>query len=64
MTFEEHESLLRLEQAVFKDIEEYVKTDAENFTRSQKLESSVHDTLAKIRALMRDLELLVEEVDT
>ena len=59
----EHAALVQLEQAVLKDIQDYAQCSPDSFTQSQKLETSIQAKFAKIRAVTRDLELLVEEVD-
>ncbi len=59
----EQAALVQLEQAVLKDISEYGQCSLDNFPQSQKLETSIQGGMSRIRALMRDLELLVEELD-
>jgi len=59
----EQAALVLLEQEVLEKISEYGKYSIDNFTQSQKLENSILGGMTKIRALTRDLELLVEELD-
>ena len=61
--FPEHTSLLHLEQAILNDINQYQEYVIGAQTQPQQLESTIHTKLAQIRALTRDLELLVEELD-
>lgn len=61
----EHQSLLQLEESVLADIKIYGEMgDTNDDSRSPtKLEGKIQSNLAQIRALTRDLELVVEEVD-
>lgn len=60
----EHEALLALEQAVLAHIEQFAKCPVADKARVQQLSAAIQDKLSKIRALTRDLELEVEELDT
>jgi hypothetical protein len=61
--FPEHASLLQLESSVLADIKNYGDCTGEHARQPQRLEASIQTKLSQIRALTRDLELLVEELD-
>lgn len=61
--FPEHASLLQLESSVLADIRSYGECTGELARQPQRLEASIQTKLSQIRALTRDLELLVEELD-
>ncbi|KAL4541178.1 hypothetical protein Ndes2526B_g05721 [Nannochloris sp. 'desiccata'] len=62
--FPEHASLLQLESSVLADIRSYGECTGELARQPQRLEASIQTKLSQIRALTRDLELLVEELDS
>jgi hypothetical protein len=61
--FPEHASLLELEKNVLSEIKNYGECIGELARQPQRLEASIQTKLSQIRALTRDLELLVEELD-
>lgn len=61
---EEHTSCLQLEAFLEKDINDYSELDLDAVTQRQKLETNIQSKFSRIRALNRDLELLVDELDT
>jgi len=61
--FPEHASLLQLENSVLLDIKNYGECSGELARQPQRHEASIQTKLSQIRALTRDLELLVEELD-
>lgn len=61
--FPEHTSLLELESSVLADIHEFGECAGDAQKQSQKLETLIQGKMSQIRALTRDLELLVEELD-
>ena len=61
---DEHAACLQLEALLAKEINEYSDLDLDAVTQRQKLEASIQAKFSRIRALNRDLELLVEELDT
>lgn len=63
MAVHEHQQLLQLEQATLADVEQYGECPLTDKTRVQKLSQAIQNKLSQIRALTRDLELLMEEVD-
>lgn len=63
MSVQEHEQLLQLEQATLADVEQYGKCSLKDKVRVQQLTHAIENKLSLIRALTRDLELVVEEAD-
>jgi hypothetical protein len=61
--YSEHGLLLQLENSVLADIKNYGDCTGEHARQPQRLEASIQTKLSQIRALTRDLELLVEELD-
>ena len=61
--FPEHTSLLELESIVLADIHEFGEFIGDAQKQPQKLEATIQGKMSQIRALTRDLELLVEELD-
>ncbi|KAL4420075.1 hypothetical protein ABPG77_004340 [Micractinium sp. CCAP 211/92] len=60
----EHAALLALEAAAHRDIQQLAATPLADKARSQRLSAGIQDSMARIRALTRDLELEVEEMDS
>ncbi|KAL4457832.1 hypothetical protein ABPG75_012697 [Micractinium tetrahymenae] len=60
----EHAALLELEAAAHRDVQQLAATPLADKARSQKLSAAIQEKLARIRALTRDLELEVEELDS
>ena len=58
-----HSQLLALEAATLEDVGQYGQCSLEDKARVQKLSLAIQDKLSRIRALTRDLELEVEELD-
>jgi hypothetical protein len=61
--FPEHTRLLELERSVFSDIKDFGECGTDPQKQPQRLEATIQTKLSQIRALTRDLELLVEELD-
>lgn len=59
----EHAALLALEAAAHRDIQQLAATPLADKARSQRLSAGIQNSMARIRALTRDLELEVEEMD-
>lgn len=59
----EHAALLELEAAAHRDVQQLAATPLADKARSQRLSAGIQDKLARIRAITRDLELEVEELD-
>lgn len=59
----EHPQLLQLEAATLADVDQFGACSLTDKARVQKLSLSIQGKLSQIRALTRDLELLVEELD-
>jgi hypothetical protein len=63
MTHEvEHVKLLELESKVLLEIGEYAN-ESSNAPSSLTIENKIQHSLSQIRALTRDLELILEELD-
>lgn len=60
---EEHARLLELEAAVGADVEAFGACPLADKARVTRLSAGLQDKLSRHRALTRDLELLVEELD-
>ncbi|KAI3436768.1 hypothetical protein D9Q98_006180 [Chlorella vulgaris] len=60
----EHPQLLQLEAATLADVDQFGACSLTDKARVQKLSLSIQGKLSQIRALTRDLELLVEELDS
>lgn len=60
---EEHSRLLELEAAAQADVEAYARCSLADKAATQRLSLAFQDKCSRIRALTRDLELLVEELD-
>lgn len=60
---EEHAQLLELEAAAGADIEAFAGCPLADKARAARLSAALQDKFARHRALCRDLELLVEELD-
>lgn len=60
---EEARRLLELECSVLEQVQEYAGCPLSDKARSQKLSSAIQGKLSQIRAVSRDLELMVEELD-
>ena len=58
----EHTRLLELERSVLSDIKDFGESGADPQKQPQRLEATIQTKLSQIRALTRDLELLVEEL--
>lgn len=59
----EHAELLALEETVRADLATYAQCLLTDKARVAKLSAAIQDKLSRIRALTRDLELEVEELD-
>ncbi len=59
----EDERLLHLTAAVLGEVEQYGACSLGDKVALKRLNDSIQEKLAAMRAAMRDLELLVEEVD-
>lgn len=59
----EHAALLELEASAHRDVQQLAGTSLADKARSQQLSAGIQDKMARIRALTRDLELEVEELD-
>lgn len=59
----EHARLLELEAAVSADVEQYGACALADKARTAKLSAAIQDKFSRHRALTRDLDLLVEEMD-
>ena len=61
--FPEHVSLVQLENSVLSDIKDFGESFGDPQKQPQRIEAAIQSKLSQIRALNRDLELLVEELD-
>lgn len=63
MEIPEHSQLLKLEAAISNDITDFGNCHLSETANIQKLNAAIQTKLSQHRALCRELELLVEELD-
>ena len=63
LAIEKNQRLLHLTAAVLGEVEQYGACSLGDKVALKRLNNSIQEKLAAMRAAMRDLELLVEEVD-